>query len=88
MTNFSKILALAAAMAALASCGKAKICGNIKDMNGGKVTVRLLDINKYKVLDTVKVGRNGNFSYKIDVKAGQPGSMNGTKSACRSRRGS
>ena len=34
--------------------------------------MKLLDINRYEVLDTVATDAAGKFSYKVDVKEGQP----------------
>lgn len=57
----------------VASCGKsAKISGTLSDAPESDVIVKLLDVNKYKVLDTVKTDANGRFAYKVEVEAGQP----------------
>lgn len=62
-----------AAAAVLSSCGgRTSISGSIKDCGDAPVTVRLLDVNKYKTLDTLKVKKDGSFSYKMDVAEGQP----------------
>ena len=37
-----------------------------------EVIVKLLDVNKYEVLDTVAVDASGKFSCKVDVQEGQP----------------
>jgi len=56
MSSFSKFIALAAAAVALAACGqKAVINGTLADAPSSEVIVKLLDVNKYKVLDTVEV---------------------------------
>lgn len=73
MRSFSPIILTVAAAAVLSSCGgRTSISGNIKDCGDVPVTVRLLDVNKYKTLDTLKVKKDGSFSYKMDVAEGQP----------------
>ena len=73
MSRFSKFIALAAAAVALAACGqKAVINGTLADAPSSEVIVKLLDVNKYKVLDTVEVNASGRFTYKADIKAGDP----------------
>ena len=73
MRSFSPIILTVAAAAVLSSCGgRTSISGNIKDCGDAPVTVRLLDVNKYKTLDTLKVKKDGSFSYKMDVAKGQP----------------
>ena len=73
MRSFSAIILAVATAAALSSCGsRATLKGNIKDCGNVPVTVRLLDVNKYKILDTIKVKKDGSFSYKMDVAKGQP----------------
>ena len=73
MRSFSSIILTVAAAAVLSSCGgRTSISGSIKDCGDAPVTVRLLDVNKYKTLDTLKVKKDGSFSYKMDVAEGQP----------------
>lgn len=73
MRSFSPIILTVAAAAVLSSCGgRTSISGSIKDCGDAPVTVRLLDVNKYKTLDTLKVKKDGSFSYKMDVAEGQP----------------
>ena len=73
MRSFSSIILTVAAAAVLSSCGgRTSISGSIKDCGDAPVTVRLLDVNKYKTLDTLKVKKDGSFSYKMDVAKGQP----------------
>ncbi|MBQ5943123.1 MAG: AhpC/TSA family protein [Bacteroidales bacterium] len=73
MRSFSSIILTVAAAAVLSSCGgRTSISGSIKDCGDVPVTVRLLDVNKYKTLDTLKVKKDGSFSYKMDVAEGQP----------------
>ena len=60
-------------MAALVSCGSnARIDGTLTDAASSEVIVKLLESNRYEVLDTVKTDASGHFSYKVDVTEGQP----------------
>ena len=73
MSRFSKTIIFAAAMMAAAACGSnARIEGEVSDAPSSEVIVKLLNINHYEVLDTVKTNASGKFSYKVDVKKGQP----------------
>ena len=73
MSRFSKFVALAAAAVVLAACGqKAVINGTLADAPSSEIIVKLLDVNKFKVLDTVDVNSSGKFTYKADVKEGDP----------------
>lgn len=71
----SSRIALTGLVALLAaSCGSpvAKISGTLTDAPEKQVIVKLLDVNTYNVLDTVKTDAAGNFSYKVPVEEGQP----------------
>ena len=60
-------------MMAAAACGtNAKIEGELSDAPSSEVVVKLLNINHYEVLDTLKTDAAGKFSYKAAVKKGQP----------------
>ena len=73
MSRFSKIIIFAAAMVAAVSCGsKAGIEGTVAGAPSSEVVVKMLNVNHYEVLDTLKTDAAGKFSYKVDVKAGQP----------------
>jgi peroxiredoxin len=73
MSRFSKIITFVAAMAALVSCGSnARIDGTFSDAASSEVIVKLLNSNRYEVLDTVKTNASGQFTYKVDVVEGQP----------------
>lgn len=62
-----------AALVMAASCStKAVIDGTVASAPSGEVIVKLLDINRYEVLDTVATDAAGKFSYKVDIKAGNP----------------
>ena len=65
--------AVAAAMLAAASCAHvAKIDGTVEQASSSEVIVKLLNVNKYEVLDTVAVDAAGKFSYKVEVEEGKP----------------
>ena len=67
------LLASVVAVAGFSSCSQtAKIEGTLHDAPDSEVIVKLLDVNKYKVLDTLKTNQSGNYKYKLEVKAGQP----------------
>ena len=56
-----------------ASCGRtARIEGVVADAPSSQVVVKLLDVNRYQVLDTVAIDKDGHFSYKLDVEKGNP----------------
>ena len=50
----------------------ARIEGVLSDAPSSDVIVKLLNINRYEVLDTVKTDAAGRFVYKVDVEEGQP----------------
>ncbi len=73
MSRFSKFVKLAAAAALVAACTPAaKIDGVVESAPSSEVIVKLLDVNRYEVLDTVKTDASGRFSCKVDVEKGQP----------------
>lgn len=74
MRNYRNIIAAAAvaAVAFTSCCRSARIEGTLADAPESQVIVKLLDVNKYKVLDTVKTDIHGKFSYKTSIEAGQP----------------
>ncbi len=59
---------------AAVSCGtpSAKIDGTLTGAAQKPVVVKLLDVNSYTVLDTVKTDASGHFSYKVKMEEGQP----------------
>ena len=68
-----KILAVLATAFLLAACGpKTVIDGTLQDKADAPVIVKLLDVNKYQVLDTVKTDAAGAFSYKPELQANCP----------------
>ena len=73
MKSFSRILAAMGLLALVLSCGKnTRIAGNLHEGAGEEVIVKLLDVNRFQVLDTVKVNEAGDFSYKLDIEEGKP----------------
>ena len=73
MSRFSKILISAVVVFAAAACSRtARINGTIEELSGSEVIVKLLDINKFEVLDTVDVDKSGRFSYKVAAQKNQP----------------
>ena len=73
MSRFSKIVFAAAVVLGLAACShNAKVKGVVADAPSSEVIVKLLNINQYQVLDTVKTDASGKFSCKVQVKKGQP----------------
>ncbi len=71
MSRFSKIFLCAAVVFAAACTPSAKIDGVIS-VPSSEVIVKLLDVNRYEVLDTVATDAAGKFSYKVDIEKGQP----------------
>ena len=73
MSRFSKIFASAAVVLAAASCSNvAKIEGNVEQAASSEVIVKLLNVNRFEVVDTVSVYASGKFAYEMEVKEGQP----------------
>ena len=72
MKNY-KIILLALSALGIASCTpSARIKGELQGAPEKQIIVKQLDVNVYKVLDTVKTGADGSFSYKMAVAKGQP----------------
>ena len=68
-----RILAALSAALLFAACGpKTVIDGTLKDKADAPVIVKLLDVNKYQVLDTVKTNAAGAFSYNAEIEEGCP----------------
>ncbi len=79
MKNFNiflyGVVAAVCATALFTSCsgsGKAIVDCTIADAPESEVIVKLLDINQYEVLDTVKTNASGKFTYKIPLQRNQP----------------
>lgn len=65
-------MGLCALLAAACAKPSARIDGTLTDAPDRQVIVKLLDINNYKVLDSVKTDAAGRYSYKVLVQKGQP----------------
>lgn len=64
---------IAAAILLLAACApKAVIEGTLKDTSGAPVVVKLMEVTHYEVLDTIRTGEDGKFSYSMSVEKDQP----------------
>ncbi len=62
-----------AAAALLAACTPgARIDGTIESAPSSEVIVKLLNVNRYEVVDTVATDASGKFSCKVKVEDGQP----------------
>lgn len=73
MSRFSRIFILAAVAFAAAACGRtASIKGSLSGSKSSEVVVKLLNINKMEVLDTVSVNEKGEFACKVKATKGQP----------------
>ena len=73
MKNFKTAATLLGAAALMSSCcNSARIEGTLADAPESEVIVKLLDVNKYKTLDTLKTDARGQYKYKLQVEAGQP----------------
>lgn len=58
---------------AVVSCGRtASVEGVLADAPGSEVVVKVLDVNRYEILDTLKVNQKGHYSCKVDIEKGQP----------------
>lgn len=72
MKNY-RIAGVILAAALIAACTpKARISGTLEGAPSDKVIVKLLDVNTYVVLDTLKTDAAGKYSCKVDIKKGQP----------------
>ena len=72
MKNF-KLFGAALMLLLAVSCGKnTKIEGSLHEAPGKEVIVKLLDVNRFQVLDTVKTDAKGTFRYSLDLKEAQP----------------
>ena len=68
-----KLAAGAALLLIAAACGKnTQIEGTLHETPDSQVIVKLLDVNRFQVLDTVKTDAKGHFSYALDLKKAQP----------------
>lgn len=73
MSRFSNVIRCAAAALLAAACTPtAKVEMTLDSAPSSEVLVKLLNINQYEVLDTLKTDASGKFSYKVNVEEGQP----------------
>ncbi len=63
---------MAAAVLVAACTTGAKIDGTLKTAPESEVIVKLLNVNRYEILDTVATDAAGKFSYKVGIEKGQP----------------
>lgn len=70
MKNYK--LLLGAVLLFCACTPKAHITATLQGAPERKVEVRLLNLNSWKVLDTVSTGKNAAFSYSVNVQKGKP----------------
>ena len=68
-----KLFAVLGAALLLAACGpKTVIDGTLQDKAGAPVIVKLLDVNRYQVLDTVKTDAAGAFTFQPELQENCP----------------
>ena len=73
MKTVRSLLSVLAAAALLAACGpKTVIDGTLTGGADAPVIVKLLDVNKYQVLDTVRTDAAGAFSFQPEIGKGCP----------------
>ena len=72
MKNFKLSWIILAALAVAACSPKAQIKGTLEGAPEDKVVVKLLDLNNYVVLDTLKTDASGNYSCKVKIEKDQP----------------
>lgn len=73
MNKLTRIFLLMAGVVALASCSNgAKIDFTLVDAPDAEVVIKVQDINKYTVVDTLKTNAKGEFSYKLKLEKDQP----------------
>jgi len=73
MKNYKKLIAAAAILAAAVSCtDKATVDGTLTGSPDSKVVLKKLSGGSLSVIDTVKTGSDGSYSYKMDIAKGQP----------------
>lgn len=73
MSRFSKTLVFVlAALLAAACTPAAKVEGTLTSAPSSEVVLKLLNVNRYDVLDTVKTDASGRFAYKVELEKDQP----------------
>ena len=77
-----KLLAVLGAALLLAACGpKTVIDGTLQDKAGAPVIVKLLDVNRYQVLDTVKTDAAGAFTFWAGASGAAAGRLRAGRSS-------
>lgn len=73
MSRFSNIIkCTAAALIAAACTPTAKVELTLDSAPSSEVVVKLLNVNQYEVLDTLKTDASGKFTYNVNVEEDQP----------------
>ena len=72
MKSFKLTWIFLVVLAAAACTPKAQIKGTLEGAPEDKVVVKLLDLNNYTVLDTLRTDASGNYSCKVKIEKGQP----------------
>jgi hypothetical protein len=73
MSRFSNIMkCTAAALLAAACTPAAKLEVTLESAPSSEVVMKLLNVNQYEVLDTLKTDASGRFSYKVNIEKDQP----------------
>ena len=71
--KISRIAAFVCLSLLAISCSKtARIKGTVTGAADDEVIVKLLEVNSYNVLDTIKTDKSGSFSYKLEVGKNNP----------------
>ena len=73
MSRFCNVIKCAAVALLAAACTPtAKVDGTIASAPSSEVVMKLLNVNRYEVLDTVNTDASGRFTYRVKVEKGQP----------------
>lgn len=73
MKNFSLIIITAATVVFAASCTSgAAVRGTVTGVSDASLVAKLLDVNTYSIIDTVKTGKDGSFKFEVPVSEGDP----------------
>lgn len=73
MSRFSNsFLCVLAVLFAAACTPAAKVEGTLASAPSSEVVFKLLNVNRYDILDTVKTDDSGRFAYKVELEKGQP----------------
>ena len=73
MSRIIKVIFSAVLVLSAVSCARsARIDGKLSDAPSSEVIMKMLDVNRYQVLDTVRTDAEGSFRYNVEIKKGQP----------------